>query len=533
MEFYGGARVVTGSCFVVDTGKRRIMIDCGLFQGTKELKERNYGEFPFDPAEIDCLFLTHAHIDHSGLIPKLCKKGFKGNIYATNATKDLCQVMLQDSGYIQEMEVERKNRKRMRAGEPLLEPIYTAQDARECMEQFRALEYRKVYEFDEIKVRLLDAGHILGSSIIEMWVQEGSYWTKLVFTGDLGNTNQPIIRDPWPCEEADYLFIESTYGTREHGPGFMRREQLFDVIKSALDAGGNLIIPAFAVGRTQNVIYELNALVEQGRLPDVPVYVDSPLAISATEIFKNNPDCYDANARALLESGDNPLDFKNLTFTPTPEESKALNEIIGGAIIISASGMCDAGRVKHHLKHNLWREESSVLLIGYQAEGTLGRRLLDGAEQVTIHGEKISVKATIRSLDAFSAHADRTGLINWIKGMKKKPKTIFLVHGEEDVSLGFARELEDDYGYNVEVPSIGDVMQIDKAVRKVGTIPMVRIPHEESIEQMEQAYRQIQEGVKSIAENRSLFEWLLMFNMKLKKLYEETEKEIQNKAGRR
>lgn len=533
VEFFGGARVVTGSCFVIDTGKRKIMIDCGLFQGTKELKERNYSEFPFDPHEIDCVFLTHAHIDHSGLIPKLCKKGFEGSIFATHATKDLCQIMLQDSGYIQEMEVERKNRKKMRAGEPLLEPIYTSQDGRNAIDQFKALEYRKVYEFGEIKVRLLDAGHILGSSIIEMWVQEGSHWTKLVFTGDLGNTNQPIIRDPWPCEEADYLFIESTYGTREHEDELDRRSRLLDVIKSTLDAGGNLIIPAFAVGRTQDIIYELNALVGQGKLPNVPVYVDSPLAISATEIFKSNPDCYDANARALLESGDNPLDFKNLTFTLTADESKTLNEIKGGAIIISASGMCDAGRVKHHLKHNLWRKECSVLLVGYQAQGTLGRRLVDGEKQVTIHGEKISVNASIYCIDAFSAHADRTGLINWISGIRRKPKTIFAVHGEEDTSVAFAEELINDYGFTVTVPNIGDVIQLEDAARKIATIPALRIPHEESMEQMEKAYREIQEGVKSIVDRESLFEWLVRFNAKLKKLYEETENAIQKKASGR
>jgi metallo-beta-lactamase family protein len=531
VEFFGGARVVTGSCFLVNTGKRNIMIDCGLFQGTKELKERNYCDFPFDPQEIDCIFLTHAHIDHSGLIPKLCKKGFRGNIYATNATKDLCQIMLQDSGYIQEMEVERKNRKRKRAGEPLLEPIYTSQDGMDAIDQFRVLNYREVYEFDEIKVRLLDAGHILGSSIIEMWVEEGAHWTKLVFTGDLGNTNQPIIRDPWPCEEADYLFIESTYGTREHDHNLDRRSQLLEIIEKTLNSGGNIIIPSFAVGRTQNVIYELNALVGEGRLPDVRVYVDSPLAISATEIFKSNPDCYDANAKALLESGDNPLDFKNLTFTLSVEESKALNEIKSGAIIISASGMCDAGRIKHHLKHNLWREECSVLLIGYQAQGTLGRRLADGEKQVTIHGEKISVNASIYYIEAFSAHADRNGLIHWVGNMNHKPKTIFTVHGEEDVSLAFGEELTNNHGYNVIVPSIGDVVELQERARKVATIPAVYIPYEESIEQMEKAYAQIQQGVDTIATHDSLMEWLSRFNVKLKKLNEDTERKIRKKIA--
>lgn len=462
VTFFGAARVVTGSCYLLETGDHKIMVDCGLFQGSEQLKEKNYGEFPFNPKDIDFLLLTHAHIDHSGLIPKLCKKGFKGKIITTKATMDLCEVMLADSGHIQEMEVERLNRKRVRAGQQPLEPIYTSGDAMEAMKFFRPYHYGQIITLaPDITARFTDAGHILGSSIIELWVKEEGREMKLVFTGDLGNTNQPIIRDPEPIARADYLFMESTYGNRLHEERKLGIHQLQEVITETVRIGGNVIIPSFAVGRTQSILYELNGLLSKGLLPLVPVYVDSPLAISATEIFKRNPECYDSATLQLLAKGELPLDFPTLKFTRTTEESKALNTDAKGSIIISASGMCDAGRIKHHLKHNLWRPESSVILVGYQAEGTLGRRLQDGEKIVRIHGEDITVSANVYSIGSLSAHADQMGLINWANKLITPPRRVFVVHGEENSAMALANLLEDEMGLECMVPRIGDTFKLE------------------------------------------------------------------------
>ncbi len=462
VKFLGAARVVTGSCFLLETNECNILVDCGLFQGPDQLKERNYGEFPFAPEEIDFLLLTHAHIDHSGLIPKLCKKGFRGQIITTNATRDLCEIMLADSGYIQEMEVERKNRKLIRAGQPPLEPIYTYEDAIDSLSFFKSYHYGDIIKLTpDITVRFKDAGHILGSAITEIWVKEDGHEVKLIFTGDLGNQNQPIIRNPDLVAEADYLFIESTYGDRLHEDRQSDVSKLREIISDTVKSGGNVIIPSFAVGRTQDIIYELNGLVGKGLIPLVPVYVDSPLAISATKIFRKNPECYDSETLHLLASGDLPLDFPTLKFTKTVEESKYLNENAKGSIIISASGMCDAGRIKHHLKHNLWRPESSILFVGYQAEGTLGRRILDGEKLVRIHGEEISVNARIHSIQSLSAHADQDGLLNWVSKMISPPRKIFVVHGEEKASLNLSRLFKERLGIDSYVPYMGDTFKLE------------------------------------------------------------------------
>jgi metallo-beta-lactamase family protein len=454
ITFYGAAKTVTGSCHLIDTGKTKIMVDCGMFQGSKKIKERNYGDFPFDPTQIEYLLLTHAHIDHSGLIPKLVKHGFKGQIIATGATLDLCSIMLPDSGHIQEMEVERKNRKLKRAGEPLLEPIYTSQDAYKAMKYFKGIDYGLVIALnDNISVRFNDAGHIMGSAIIEIWIKQREQTLKIVFSGDLGNYNQPIINDPVTIDEADFLIMESTYGNRLHKDSGDKEELLFKIIKETFDKGGNVIIPAFAVERTQDLLYSLNNLIEKGKLRDVDIFVDSPLAISATEIFCRNIQYFDKETREKYETlGECPLFLPNLKFTRTTEESKALNERKSGAIIISASGMCDAGRIKHHLKHNLWRSESTILFVGYQAEGTLGRRLVDGEKLVKIHGEEIKVKARIENMDGFSAHSDQKDLIRWVKKFRTPPQKIFLVHGEEESCYYLANELTKETGIPTIVP---------------------------------------------------------------------------------
>lgn len=456
--FYGAAETVTGSCFLLktDTGEK-ILIDCGLFQGNKTIKERNYCDFPFDPTEIDWVLLTHAHIDHSGRIPKLYKKGYQGPVITTKITKELCSVLLPDSGYIQEMEVERKNRKNLRAGKPLLEPIYTAADAEKCISYFEGVNYNKIIYLNEnVSVRFIDAGHILGSAIIEIWVNSAIGTKKITFTGDLGNYDKPIVNDPDYLNKTDYLVIESTYGSRNHEDedDEARVEHLSRIITETFDRGGNVVIPAFAVERTQDLLFDLNKLIESRKIEAKNIFVDSPLAISITEIFSRNAESFDEEAQEFIRlHGRCPLTLKNLKFSRTVEESKAINNIEGGAIIISASGMCDAGRIKHHLKHNLWRENSTVLFIGYQAHGSLGRNILDGAKKVRIHGEEITVNARIESIPSYSSHSDQKNILRWIDNISKKPELIFLVHGEIEESSVLKALIEEKYGIETHIPS--------------------------------------------------------------------------------
>ncbi len=461
LGFYGASRTVTGSCFLLQTSKSRVLIDCGMFQGSKAIKERNYEEFPFDVEGIEYVILTHAHIDHSGLIPKLIKKGFKGNIIATLPTVDFCSIMLPDSGYIQEMEVERKNKKNKRAGIPLIEPIYTSNDAHAAMTYFRGVDYDlKTSLTNDITIRFRNSGHIMGSAIVELWIEERGKQTKLVFSGDLGNFNQPIIKDPETITEADYLIVESTYGDRIRGVQNDTKGELERIIRETKERGGNLIIPSFAIERTQDLLYDLNLLKREGKLPDIDIFVDSPLAISATEIFCKNVQYFDERTKELYEEkGRCPLFIDNLIFTRTTEESKALNERKKPAIIISASGMCDAGRIKHHLKHNLWRNESTILFVGYQAEGTLGRKILDGAKKVRIHGEEIAVSAKIEKIEGYSGHADLNGLLNWVRKFDEQLlKAIFIVHGEANSMENFKMEMEKSIkNAKIEIPEYKEV----------------------------------------------------------------------------
>ncbi|MDK2824675.1 MAG: metallo-beta-lactamase family protein [Clostridia bacterium] len=467
ITFYGAAGTVTGSCFkVTTTSGSKILVDCGLFQGPQEIKERNYVEFPFDPKEIDVVVLTHAHIDHSGLIPKLCKKGYKGKIYATSVTVDLCSIMLPDAAHIQEMEVERKNRKLARANKPLLQPIYTIADAEKCMEQFYGVNYdTKIEILPGIIAVFRDAGHILGSAMIELYA-DGK---KIVFSGDIGNINQPIINDPTEIKKADYIVMESTYGNRFHLEAEDKMVQLARIIKKTIKKGGHLVIPAFAVERTQDLIYSLGKLINSGEIPEIDVYIDSPLAIKATEIFCKYPEFYDEEASELnKEKEDCPLNFPGLKFALSTEESKAINFIKNSAIIISASGMCDAGRIKHHLKHNLWRPESTVLFVGYQAQGTLGRRILDGEKLVKIHGEEIAINADIEKIEGFSAHADQKGLVEWVKNFTKDPEKIFLVHGEPEAMKTLSKILQEETGNTILIPEINETFELD--VNKINTV---------------------------------------------------------------
>ncbi|KAJ53509.1 metallo-beta-lactamase family protein [Clostridium tetanomorphum] len=455
IEFFGAAGCVTGSSHLLKVKDKKILLDCGLYQG-KDEKERGNETFNFNPKDIDYVVLSHAHIDHSGRIPLLYKQGFKGDIICTEGTKDLCNIMLEDSGHIQEMEIQWINRKRMRLGQPPIEPLYTVKIAQLSSYLFTGYPYNQWIElFDGFKVRFRDAGHLLGSSIVEMLIREDEKEIKLVYSGDLGNKLVPLLKDPTNIDYADYVIMETTYGNRVHENLNDNLRELVNIIKSTFKRGGNVIIPSFAVGRTQEVLYALNHYVENGLLKDLKVYVDSPLAAESTSIFNKYTKYYDEEATKLVENGDNPLAFEGLTFTKSPEESMKVNKIHSGALVISASGMCEAGRIKHHLKHNLWRKESSIVFVGYQAEGTLGRAILDGAKKVKIFGEEIAVNAKIYNLQGLSGHADKNGLIEWIENFKTKPKGILLVHGEEDAQNSF-KELLDNKGYNSIIMQAGN-----------------------------------------------------------------------------
>ncbi len=465
ITFYGAARMVTGSCTLLESGGTNILIDCGLPQGSDEKKVGV--EFPFAPSSIDYILLTHAHIDHSGRIPMMVREGFHGTIHSTRATEDLCSIMLADSGHIQEMEVEWVNRKRRRDGKSEIEPIYTVEDAHQAMEYFIGHDYGDTFNLNNhIQVTFTDAGHILGSSSIQVSIEEGGEKRQIVFSGDIGNTDQPIINDPVFLDDADFVVMESTYGDRLHPvveyasqseSTKERAKELASYIEETFAKGGNVIIPSFAVGRTQEILYLLRHIIEHKmikNLDNFPVYLDSPLAIEATKVFGRNINGYfDQEAMKLVEDGENPLRFPSLIMSVTADDSRAINFLKESAVIISASGMCEAGRIKHHLKHNLWRSESTIVFCGYQANGTLGRSIIDGAKKVTIFGEHIDVKATIVKLEGISGHADQKGLLRWVSNFSKRLKQVFVVHGDESVSRFFAGHLKSELGINAWAPT--------------------------------------------------------------------------------
>ncbi len=453
VEFLGGVRTVTGSATLLEKGSLKWLVDCGMFQGGKDLEGRNRSIQHYYPEDLSFILLTHAHIDHSGLIPKLVKEGFHGKVICTKATLELCEVMLQDSGHIQEMEAEWQNRKGKRAGGEGKTPLYTVRDAERSLQYFQAIGYNEVLQItDGVRVRFQDAGHILGSAMIEIWVEEEGEEKKIVFSGDLGNFDQPIVRDPSLVEEGDVLWLESTYGNRLHKSREETVQELLKIIQEALRDQAKVIIPAFAVERTQDIIFTIGELIRKGRISSIPVYIDSPLAISATEIFKRNPDCFDEETNALLRGGENPLELPEIIYTRTTEESRAINEDSRPGMIISASGMCDSGRIQHHLKHHLWRETSHIVMIGFQAEGTVGRRIVDGAKTVRLFGEEIAVKAHIHTLGGFSAHADQKGLLEWLSHFKNPRLEVFVNHGEEKISMGLGQLIREKFRFRTSVP---------------------------------------------------------------------------------
>ena len=482
ITFLGATKTVTGSNFLVEAAGKKFLVDCGMYQGEAEEEFNNEAPFDFKVEEIDFVLLTHAHIDHSGRIPKLYNEGFKKPVYAHKATCDLCSLMLPDSGHIQEMEVEWKNKKRKRKGEAPLPPMYTAEDAARCLEIFREVQYDEIIEITpEIHVRFNDAGHMLGSSIIEVWVKEDGKNIKTVFSGDIGNNDIPLLNEPTMIEDADYLVMESTYGNRLHMRNDDKAELFLKIVSETLEGGGNVIIPSFAVGRTQEILYELNRIKEKNKeneeflreyklLMKAPVYVDSPLAISATEVFKENMDLFDEKTKAEIAKGDNPLEFPGLHFTVSAEESKALNENTIPSIIISASGMCDVGRIKHHLKHNLWDRKNTILFVGYQAPGTLGYSIVNGAKKVTLFGEEIAVNARIEYIEGYSGHADQEWLMNFIYSFITKPKHIFLVHGEEESQDVLKNKILEETGIGVSIPEYGETYDVCDELRIVNKI---------------------------------------------------------------
>lgn len=447
---------MTGSATLLEKGSLKWLVDCGMFQGGKELEERNWNLQPYQAEKLSFILLTHAHIDHSGLIPKLVKERFRGKVICTKATLDLCEVMLQDSGHIQEMEAEWQNRKSKRAGRAGKDeaiPLYTMKDAEKSLQYFETVKYDEMLDLaDGVKVRFQDAGHILGSAIVEVWIEEEGEKKKIIFSGDLGNFDQPLIRDPSVVEEGDVLWLESTYGDRLHKTRDETVEELLKIVQEAIAHRAKVVIPAFAVERTQDIIYTLGQFIRKGSIPSVPVYIDSPLAISATQIFKRNSDCFDRETQGLLSGGENPLEIPGIIYTRTTEESKMINEDPGPGIIVSASGMCDSGRIQHHLKHHLWREESHIVIIGYQAEGTIGRRIVDGAKTVKLFGEEIAVKAHIHTLGGFSAHADQRGLLDWLSHIRNPQLEVFVNHGEEKTSMKLGQLIGEQLHLKTTVP---------------------------------------------------------------------------------
>ncbi|MDR0852429.1 MAG: MBL fold metallo-hydrolase [Clostridiales Family XIII bacterium] len=508
IKFCGAADGVTGSCHLVtadtDTREVNILLDCGQFQGGGSIEAQNYKPFPFSPAEIDFMILSHAHVDHCGRIPLLVKQGFHGSIYCTDATADLVSVMLRDSAYIHEKEAEWKSRKALRAGKSETMPLYTVRDAEASLKHVVPVGYDQLIEpLPGVKFVLNEAGHIIGSSIIELWTGRGDHNTKLVFSGDLGVVGRPMLRDPKLIKSADVVIMESTYGNRVHEEGDDSIQKLADILVSTVRRGGTVVIPSFAVGRTQELIYELNDFYEansryRDALKDVKVYIDSPMATAATEVFRKNTQSFDEAFRDKVLSGDDPLDFVNLRFTKSTEESKALNDTKEPKIIISASGMCEAGRIRHHLKHHLWERTSSIVFVGYQGEGTLGRKLLEGAKTVMLFGEEVTVNAQIHNLEGFSAHADRNGLLAWAKGFRVKPEAFFLVHGELQAKRDLAASIRDETGFMPIAVETYSEFKVDGGAARTDADVMSDIVSPESIEALRNRIAGVRKALESV-----------------------------------
>jgi len=465
IQFLGAAKTVTGSQHLISVNGSRILLDCGLFQGKRRQSFERNRNLPFDATSIDALILSHAHIDHSGNIPNLVRSGFRGTIYCTFATRDLCSAMLRDSAYIQEQDAAYANKKRARKGLPPIEPIYTHDDAIASLEHFVSMGYdRPTPVAPGVRCTFLDAGHILGAAIVLLEIEEGNRRTRLLFSGDLGRCDMPILRDPVPAPPVDVLIIESTYGNRLHKLHEEAEQRLRRLIGEAYGDGGKVVIPSFAVGRTQEIVYSLHRLANAGKLPDVPIFVDSPLAVNVTEIFRLHPECYDKELRDFISHNrhPDPFGFDQLRYVRHVEDSKALNVMKGPAVIISASGMCEAGRIQHHLKHTITDPRNVVLIVSWQAPHTLGRRLVERQPTVKIFGEKFPLRARVEAINGYSAHADRNGLLDWARPIAKGLQRAFVVHGDPQPATALADGLRQLGARDVAVPEQGDVFKVSE-----------------------------------------------------------------------
>lgn len=457
LTFLGAARTVTGSMHLLEINGMRILLECGLYEGKREEAYRRNRHLPFDAQSIHTTILSHAHIDHSGNLPTLCRVGYDGNIICTPATRNLCTIMLLDSAHVQEADVRFVNKRRKNKHLPLFNPLYTRADAEKAITQLLPIAYNRPFPIAEsIRLTLQDAGHILGSSLVVLDMQENGRQTRLMFTGDLGRPHMPIVRDPTIVKNIDYLIIESTYGMRVHEDEGTIENELESIVNKTIKRGGKIIIPAFSVGRTQHVVYSLHQLHEQKRIPDIPIYVDSPLSVNATEIFRLHPECYDEQTRRLIEKRKSPFSFHNLTYIRDVETSKAIQRLDDPMIVITASGMCEAGRVLHHLRNTVTSQRNTVLIIGYCAEHTLGRRIMKRVPEIKIFGETYPLHAQVHTIDALSAHADRNELLSFIKASNSTIKKIFIVHGDEEQSLGFADALKKQVRASIVVPHMNE-----------------------------------------------------------------------------
>lgn len=464
LSFLGAAQNVTGSCYLLQANDAKVLIDCGLYQ-ERQLRERNWNPFAVPASSINAVLLTHAHLDHSGLLPKLVQEGFRGKIYCTTATAEIAQIVLQDCGHLQEEDAEFKRKRHEREGRkgPYPElPLYTIEDAKACIPLFCPAEYRQpTYIANGIEASFYDAGHILGSSMIKVRLRQNGQERVILFSGDLGSWDKPILRDPTVLEQADYVVVESTYGDRLHEQADDVSEALADVVNSVHQAGGNVVIPSFAVERAQEVLYHLNKALLEDEVPHLLVFLDSPMATNVTKIFKHHPELFDREMTQFVNQKESPFSFPGLTLVNSVEESKAINHIKGTSIIIAGSGMCTGGRVKHHLVNNISRPESTILFVGYQAAGTLGRRILDGDKEVRILGQIYPVRAKVARVNGFSSHADRDELAKWLAGLKQPPKNVFVVHGEAETTQHFADYLRTKTGWQISVPGYQDEIALN------------------------------------------------------------------------
>ena len=507
IKFCGASMDVTGSCHLITTDAHKILLDCGQFQGGKAMEALNYEPFPFDAEEIECVLLSHAHIDHCGRLPLLVKRGFKGQIYCTDATADLLQVMLKDSAHIHEKDAEWQTRKNARTGKPPVEPLYTMKDAENALKMVKPVLYDQLVEINEqMRIVFNDAGHILGSAITELWVDEGETTSKIVFSGDLGVEDRPILRNPKKIKKADYVICESTYGNRLHPANSTSIDELIEITLKTVKRGGSVIIPSFAVGRPQELIYQFNMFYEQHKeyqeaLETVNVYIDSPMATTATEVFKKNAQVFDEETKAFILSGDNPLDFKNLKFTRNTADSQMLNADRSAKVIISASGMCEAGRIRHHLKHTLWDARNSIVFVGYQAEGTLGRSLVQGAKEVKLFGEPVSVNAEIYNLEGFSGHADQAGLIDWLSGFQTAPKQVFLVHGEYQSKHDFADKIRGTLGLNPVVIESNSEFELETGTLLSKEEIIKEAIDEEAVSKLQDKLAEVEKNLEGLLES--------------------------------